>query len=52
MKKIQISTDRILLIVTLILLWYTTLVKACESETEMPLEPNVTSVQEEKVVYF
>lgn len=47
MKKVQISTDRILLIVTVILLWYVTLVKACESETDMQLTPNVTIVKEE-----
>lgn len=47
MKKVQISTDRILLIVTVILLWYVTLIKACESETDIQLMPNVTIVKEE-----
>ncbi|AXG68889.1 hypothetical protein KORDIASMS9_01107 [Kordia sp. SMS9] len=47
MKKIQLSTDRILLIVTLLLLWYIHLVNACESETDIQLKPNLTIVNEE-----
>lgn len=46
MKKIQISTDRILLIIMVMLLWYTTLVKACENETAASLEPNITFTED------
>ncbi|MEM6720347.1 MAG: hypothetical protein AAF611_13565 [Bacteroidota bacterium] len=47
MKKIQISSDRILLIVMALLLWYSTLLKACESETDINLEPKVTITADE-----
>lgn len=46
MKKIQISTDRILLIIILMLLWYSTLIKACESDVDISLQPNVTMVND------
>jgi hypothetical protein len=39
MKKIQVSTDRILLILIVVLLWFTMLLKACEQDTEVDLQP-------------
>lgn len=45
MKKIQISTDRILLIIIILLLWYSTLLKACESDADISLQPNLTMVK-------
>ena len=44
MKKIQISSDRILLIMIVMLLWYTSLLKACENETNINLQPTVTDI--------
>lgn len=46
MKKIQISTDRILLVVIIILVWYSTLMKACESDIEIQTQPTVTIVKD------
>ncbi|PTX60513.1 hypothetical protein C8N46_106158 [Kordia periserrulae] len=46
MKKIHLSTDRILLIMIALLLWYSTLLKACESDNEVTLEPQISMVQE------
>jgi len=49
MKKIQISTDRMLLIMIMLLLWYSTLLQACESESEsdIHLQPKITVVKDE-----
>jgi hypothetical protein len=49
MKKIHVSTDRVLLILIVLLLWYTTLLQACESDTEIDLQPTL-SVVDEKIV--
>ena len=46
MKTINISTDRILLIITIILIWYSTLLKACEGDVHINPEPTVTIVKD------
>ncbi|EDP96796.1 hypothetical protein U8527_00630 [Kordia algicida OT-1] len=46
MKKIQLSTDRILLVLITVLVWYSTLMKACESDTEIQPQPTVTVVKD------
>ncbi|QHI37527.1 hypothetical protein IMCC3317_29060 [Kordia antarctica] len=46
MKTIKISKDRILLVVIIILVWYTTLLKACESDINISPEPTVTIVRD------
>lgn len=46
MKKIQISTDRILLIIIILLLWYSSLLKACESDAEINPKPTVTIIKD------
>jgi len=48
MKKIHISSDRILLILMVLQLWYTTLVKACESDANLDLEPKVSEISTKK----
>ncbi|WP_046743433.1 hypothetical protein [Kordia zhangzhouensis] len=46
MKTIQISTDRILLIIVIFLVWYSTLLKACDTEVEIQPQPIVTIVKD------
>jgi hypothetical protein len=46
MKKIHLSTDRILLIMIALLLWYSALLKACESDSNVSLEPKISMVKE------
>ena len=50
MKKIHISTDRILLITIALLLWYSTLVQACESDAEIDLTPEISMSEENSSV--
>jgi len=45
MKKIHISTDRILLIIIVLVLWYSTLLKACEADTDIGVQPEFTMVK-------
>jgi hypothetical protein len=46
MKTIKISTDRILLVIIIAFLWYSTLMKACESDIHINTEPTVTVVRD------
>jgi len=45
MKTIKISTDRILLIIIIVLLWCNTLIKACESDVNINPQPTVTMLE-------
>ncbi|WP_420571184.1 hypothetical protein [Kordia sp.] len=46
MKSIKISTDRILLIIIIILLWFNALLKACESDIHTNPQPTITIVKD------
>ncbi|MBC8756936.1 hypothetical protein H2O64_19850 [Kordia sp. YSTF-M3] len=48
MKRIQISTDRILLVIIIVLLWCSTLIKACESDSHINPEPKFAHVEDAK----
>lgn len=45
MKTIKISTDRILLIIVIIVLWCSTLTKACETDINMTPEPTIALLE-------
>lgn len=46
MKTIHITTDRVLLIIIILLIWYSTLLKACETDTDYQPQPTVTIVKD------
>ncbi len=46
MNTKHISTERILLVIIIILLWYSMLLKSCESDVEINTQPTVTIVKD------